>query len=414
MTDYYLSKEHPHRQILLFGYHPFESQQQDYQMARQLSKTNNVLFVEPQNRWDRPNRAPSWWSFLPASRSPHPRQVSSRLQVIASPPELPTGAGFIPAWLRNCAALLSIRLSHWWLAGCVRHSMSRLDFVPDVIIVYDPRDLLVLRYLHAPVTCWRVYDEVALFDSNTLIRKALEEIEEWGLSKVDLVFASSQSQFERRKPRHEKTFFVPNACDFELYSRAYRDHLPRPAELRDVKSSVVGFVGRISEKIDWELISQVAAKRPDWSLVFVGPIVAKEKVLTAVRQLQGQSDVLFVGPKPVESLSGYLSVFDVCIIPYLINESTNTMYPVKLHECLATGKPVVATGLRELQPFSAILELANDADEFVQAIASSLAVNDPTQAAKRVVIARENSWQARAQQVSELLEEELAKPTVPG
>lgn len=382
-------------------------------MARQLSRTNTVLFVEPQNRWERPNSAPGWWSFLPAGRSPHPRQVSSRLQVIASPPELPTGAGFMPAWLRNCGALLSIRLSRRWLARCVHHSMNRLDFVPDVIMVYDPRDLLVLRYLDAPVTCWRVYDEVALFDSNKLISRTLEEIEGWGLSKVDLVFASSQSQFESRKPRHENTFFVPNACDFESYSRAYRDCLPRPEELSTVESPIVGFVGRISEKIDWELICQVAEKRPDWSLVFVGPIVAKEAVLTAVRQLRMQANALFVGAKPVGSLPGYLSAFDVCIIPYRLNASTNTMYPVKLHECLATGKPVVATALRELQPFSAILELANGSDDFVQAIASSLAANDPTQEAKRVAIARKNSWEARAKQVSELLERELAKPTVP-
>ena len=111
-------------------------------------------------------------------------------------------------------------------------------------------------------TCWRVYDEVALLDSNVLTSKALEEIEARAPANVDLVFASSRAQFEKRKPRHENTFFVPNACDFELYSRAYRNHLPRPEGLRDAKSPVVGFVVRVSDKIDWELFTQ-AGKATD-------------------------------------------------------------------------------------------------------------------------------------------------------
>ena len=81
---------------------------------------------------------------------------------------------------------------------------------------------------------------------------------------------------------------------------------------------------------------------------------------------------------PLKSVSythlvGYLSHFDVCIIPFKKLPLTQATNPVKLFEYLSAGKPVVATRLEEMSKYSEWIRLAETSQEWEKALQDSLA-----------------------------------------
>ena len=118
----------------------------------------------------------------------------------------------------------------------------------------------------------------------------------------------------------------------------------------------------------------------------------------------------FPGPVPYADLPGHVAHFDLCILPYVVDDSTRNINPLKLKEYLATGKPVIATPLPEAVRLAEYLTLANPAG-FAQAVASALAGLEPDAGAQRIRLRtgledflRSESWEAKAQRfVSEIM-----------
>ena len=72
------------------------------------------------------------------------------------------------------------------------------------------------------------------------------------------------------------------------------------------------------------------------------------------------------------------------------------MHPIKFYEYMAAGLPVVATELDELKPYSDLVHIAHNADEFVALVESALVNNSQAMIEKRISFARENSWEQRS------------------
>ncbi len=101
-----------------------------------------------------------------------------------------------------------------------------------------------------------------------------------------------------------------------------------------------------------------------------------------------------LGMKALNELPGYLKAMDVCLMPYRLNDATRSIYPLKLHEYMATGKPVVATAIPAVDGFRNLMYVAADENQFVEQVALALEEKDPDLVLRRQACAREHNWEA--------------------
>ena len=247
---------------------------------------------------------------------------------------------------------------------------------------------LALREQFAGPLVFDCMDDHSGFSTNT--DEALK-LEETLIQQADLVIASSSLLEDKLKVLNSNTILVKNGTEFEHFQRPEAngelDHyLGKP---------IIGYYGAISDWFDMELLVYCARQKPDWQFVLIGSTfgcdtdVAKEFL-----------NIKFLGEKPYAELPGYLAYFDVCTIPFKIVPLTLATNPVKFYEYLSSGRPVVAVDLPELQPYRDNCYLAKDKDEFLQQLAMALAQkDDPELIARRIALAKGNSWDQRVETI---------------
>jgi glycosyltransferase involved in cell wall biosynthesis len=141
------------------------------------------------------------------------------------------------------------------------------------------------------------------------------------------------------------------------------------------------------QHLDCALIQALARARPDWQITLVGPILSPERF---------PPNVDLPGPQPHERLRDFLRDARVIILPYAINDYTRTVLPAKIYECLATGRPIVATPLPDLQAaLPNLISYANDLAAFLAAIERALHADPPAAREARIAAAQAATWQHR-------------------
>ena len=178
-----------------------------------------------------------------------------------------------------------------------------------------------------------------------------------------------------------------------------------------LRRPVIGFAGNFTDnKVDFGLLEQVAERRPEWTVLLVGP--SRPETRDRLDSLARRPNVHLVPAQPYEALPSYIAAFDVALIPYLSNAYTRSCFPLKTFEYLAAGKPVVAAGLPELADLAPYVRLATTADEFVQSIETGLGQRTAADVAERQAVAARNTWETRTARLLELIEAELDEERV--
>ena len=237
------------------------------------------------------------------------------------------------------------------------------------------------------------------FSTNTF--KMVEQEE--GLSKIaNLVMVSSKKLYHLQKQFNDRVIQVGNGTDFNHFNQLKPNNL-----LAKIPRPIIGYYGAISDWFDMDLIKQAALSKPDWSFVLIGSTYG-----ASLNGIQGISNIYLLGEKPYEELPGYLYWFDVCCIPFKLNELTEATNPVKLYEYLSAGKPVVATRLPELEAYNHYLYLANGVRDFVSKVEMALEENDQERRNQRIEFARENSWDQRFMTIREAVKRIFPKVSV--
>ncbi|WP_052380302.1 glycosyltransferase [Paenibacillus camerounensis] len=205
------------------------------------------------------------------------------------------------------------------------------------------------------------------------------------MSSADLVIASSQRLFEKINTSNENTVLIRNAGEYNHFSSVTEELLEPLAS-----GPVIGYYGAISEWFDIELICKLAKKHSEWTFILIGDTFGCD-----ITNAEKISNIIFYGEMPYQNLPKYLAKFDVALIPFIKNNLTLATNPVKVYEYLAAGKPVVSTGLPELQLIKEYLYLADTFEEFDQAIMSALKENRNESMDKRKKFALQNTWHSR-------------------
>jgi glycosyltransferase involved in cell wall biosynthesis len=245
---------------------------------------------------------------------------------------------------------------------------------------YTPMMLPFSRDLEADATVYDAMDELSKF---RFAPAKLIDLEQELIEKADILFTGGSSLYEAKKHRHENVHCFPSSVDRVHFLKA-RARQFDPGDQEELPKPRLGFYGVIDERFDTELLDRIASMRPHWSFVMVGPVVK-----IAPEDLPKRPNIHYLGPKTYAELPGYLSGWDVALMPFAMNESTQFISPTKTPEYLAGGKPVVSTPIKDVVRHYGQLEgvaIAATAEEFVAACEQALELSHQ----------REGAWLAEA------------------
>ena len=297
-----------------------------------------------------------------------------------------------------------------WLATLTRN--ARLKQARDLLVRQGCRTIIL--YVWRPEfagalggarferTFYHIDDEYSFSDTE----RPISEMERRLIEAVDQVFIGSPALMGKKGRINAHTAFAPNGTDYAAYAGAS----PEPSDLVGIPHPRIGYTGIIKRQLDWPMLARLPGARPSWSFVFVGPIQDHAATRHAVAELSRYSNVHFLGLKTPEQLAAYPQHFDVCVMPYRVDDYTRYIYPLKLHEYLASGQPVVAARICSIEDFKDILTLVGHADGWPEAISAALApaANSPNRRKARQAVAREHDWDLLVRRIATTMAERLA------
>lgn len=245
-----------------------------------------------------------------------------------------------------------------------------------------------------------VYD---CMDELTLFKNAPRQLvqrENVLFKEADLVFTGGPSLYNSKKNRHPSVHCFPSSVDAKHFCRGAEDH-PLQAHLDRPR---LGYCGVIDERINMDLIDAMATRHPEWQIVMVGPVVKIDPA-----GLPRQANIQWLGQQGYDDLPAFINGWDVCLMPFALNDATRFISPTKMLEYMACGRPSVSTSIRDVvEPYGHVVSIADTPQDFVAACESILARTAEQQAqhAKDLALAiSRTSWDRTARAMAELIDQ---------
>lgn len=279
-----------------------------------------------------------------------------------------------------------------FLAGQVRRAMRKLGFKNAINMVFNPAAAIIAGKLGEAQLIYYCVDEYTAFTGVAADSLAAQEAEL--CRKADLVIVSAEKLYDSKSGYNPQTHLIRHGVDFSHFRRALDPATSVPSEIANLPRPIIGFHGLIADWVDLDLMIKVARHFSGGSVVVVG------KSTTDTTKFEAEPNVHLLGRKPYAELPAYCKGFDVAVNPFTINELTLNANPLKVREYLAAGLPVISTAIPEVEVLGQC-RIGHDADEFITEIENALV--DPGPTAERSNAIRAESWEARVDQMRELL-----------
>jgi len=346
-------------------------------IAKEFARENRVLYV---------NRALDRISFLKKKNDPKTArrikslkgEINDLTEVLPNvwvldPKVLLESVNWMPGFLFETFN----KQNNKKLAGAIANACDRLKFSKPVLFVDNDffRAQYFSEFLQPDYFIYYIRDYLL---SQPYFKKHGPEMEKRIIQKADLVVANSSYLSAYARKFNNNSVDVGQGCDFTYFNpdRSYAI----PDDLKEIRGPRIGYVGAlVGYRIDIALLELLAERRKDWNWIFVGP----EDTEFEKSRLHQLDNVFFLGKKKETELAAYVSYFDVCINPQLVNEITKGNYPRKVDEYLALGKPVVATYTEFMITFSEFVHLCEGADQYESSINKALLESDDRELIKR-------------------------------
>jgi len=216
------------------------------------------------------------------------------------------------------------------------------------------------RLAPGQVVVYDCMDELASFAGAPA---GLRQAEEKLLARADIVFTGGRSLYESKQGRNPSVHCFPSAVEPEHFARALDPALPLPADVAALPRPIFGYYGAVDERLDYGLIAALAEANRSGSVVLVGPTIKVDPA-----SLPSRPNLHLLGQRSYAELPGYLKSFDVCLMPWALNEATRSISPTKTLEYMAGGKPIVSTAVKDVvRDHGDLVFVADDRDGFVAA-----------------------------------------------
>lgn len=214
--------------------------------------------------------------------------------------------------------------------------------------------------------------------------------ERFVMSHADVVFTGGYRLFESKSKHHGNVHFYGCGVDVEHYAKAREESTQVPDSVASLPRPVFGYFGVIDERLDYALVAALAERFPEASVVMAGPFAKIDP-----DDLPTHPNIHWLGQQKYEGLPALVKGFDVCLMPFALNEATKYINPTKTLEYMAGGKPVVSTPIADVvRNFTPIVQVADSLEEFVDAVERAWKSPDARLIAEGIRRAESSSWDA--------------------
>lgn len=245
------------------------------------------------------------------------------------------------------------------IQNLIQQVISEYNIESYISWYYTPMALQFTDQLTPEIIVYDSMDELSAF---RFAPPQLIELENELFSKADVVFTGGYSLFQAKKHRHHNIHAMPSSIDKHHFGQA---RLPQsdPYDQTSIGYPRLGFFGVVDERFDIELLRNVVHLRPDWQFVIIGPVVKIDP-----NDLPQAQNIHYLGPKSYTELPSYIAHWDIALILFALNESTEFISPTKTPEYLAAGKPVISTAIKDVvHPYgnAGLVKIVQDAETFI-------------------------------------------------
>src|SRR5918996_5078284 len=235
------------------------------------------------------------------------------------------------------------------LRSLLRRLLTEEGLDNYIVWFYTPMALPVLEGLAPRAVVYDCMDELSAFHHAP---QQLVQREGGLLDLADVVFTGGPSLYQAKKARHPKVYCFPSSVDAQHFAKA-RDPRHEHAGQRHLPRPRLGFYGVIDERLDIGLLAALAEKRPQWQIVMVGPTAKIDPA-----SLPRCDNIHYFGQQGYADLPSFLAGWDVCLLPFALNEATRFISPTKTLEYMAAELPIVSTPITDVaEPYCDIVRL---------------------------------------------------------
>jgi glycosyltransferase involved in cell wall biosynthesis len=284
---------------------------------------------------------------------------------------------------QQCAAVLPVL--HRSLA---KDPMLAEKFDRPIHWFYSPMTApAYVGQFHEVRTVYDCMDELSNF---RFAPSDLSQRESFLLSQADVVFTGGYKLFEAKSQLHRNTHFYGCGVDLEHFGKARLPETACPPDMALLDAPILGYFGVIDERLDYSLIAKLAAAFPEGSVVMVGPLAKVEH-----DALPKAHNIHWMGQRAYRDLPAIVKTFDVCLMPFAMNESTRYINPTKTLEYMAAGKPIVSTAVPDVvRHFTPVVQVASGSEEFVALARQASSEPDAALIHQGIARAAAASWDA--------------------
>jgi len=245
-------------------------------------------------------------------------------------------------------------------------------------------------------------DELSAFSGAP---KALISNEARLIEHADIVFTGGYNLGEKKKQQHDNVHVFGCGVEFDHFNKAQDPTTPVPPDIDFMQRPILGWFGVVDERVDYAMVGEMARMRPDWSFALVGPVVKVDPNL-----LPHSPNLYFLGGRDYQQLPSYCKAFDVCMMCFAINKSTEFINPTKGLEYMATGKPIISSPVKDVvKQWTDIVHIARGAEEWVQTAQRILEKQGDTDARiqRGLTLAKENGWERTVEKMQDLIKQAI-------
>ncbi|MBF0107937.1 MAG: hypothetical protein HQL76_02005 [Magnetococcales bacterium] len=317
----------------------------------------------------------------------------------------------------------------FWDHQVIRHHAQRMlrelgpetRKIPPIAFLFHPTFEPWLKWLAPRHVVYHVFDAYRMMETWT---PAKAEMERRLIERADLITTSSKGMADTLPwGGNHRARILNNGADSRRFLEAHS--VPCPRDLAAIPHPRLGYVGSINPKLDLDMVLSLSHQRPEWQWIFIGPVYMNgltprdDQARKRWQECRQRPNIHWLDRKSLEEMPGYLNHLDVHLICYLIARDGQGLkedwvvhgYPTKLHECLATGRPVVAAPQQVIvDEFRHVVSIAEEVSQWERAIDNALAGRGAGTASLRREVALANTWDARVDQLERWLFDMLGHP----